>query len=180
MSLYTKYGDQGYTYTKISVKTPKNHSLVHFLGNLDELNCSIGLLYSLLCDKNLTELAIVIKDIMSLNFEIGAYLGYGTLLDFVKVESLVAIVEKNIDTQEKANGELRNFILPTGSHASCVAHTCRAISRRTERSIYELEITAECECIIMFLNRISDYFFSIARTMNRLDKVQEIIWAPQK
>jgi cob(I)alamin adenosyltransferase len=176
MSLYTKYGDEGYTYTKISVKTPKNHPLVHFLGNLDELNCAIGMLVCELKCRGYSAMAILNKKIMEVNFEIGAFVGYGTPLDFQYVNDIVKEIEKSIDTQEEVNGKLKNFILPTGVYSSVCAHQCRAIARRVERSIYELEITAECELIIQFLNRISDYFFSVARTVNRTENGEEIIW----
>lgn len=180
MSLYTKYGDQGYTFTKISAKTPKNHDLIHFLGNMDELNCYCGMLYSLMSKNDMTQYCETLLSIMEINFETGAFLGYGTELNFSKVENLVSVLEKAIDLQEEQNGKLKNFIYPMGTEVSVWAHMCRAVSRKTERSIYQLEITAECECIIMFLNRISDYFFSLARTANRLGNVQEIIWTSGK
>lgn len=180
MSLYTKYGDKGFTFTKLSVKTPKNHALVNFLGNLDELNCFIGNLASNLKKDSRVCFYEKLTKIMSMNFEIGAFLGYGTALCFDTLGKFIKDIEEDIDELEKNNAPLSNFILPTGSHDSCLAHLCRAIARRVERSIYEMEIMAESELVIQFLNRISDYFFSLARTLNRLDGESEIIWRSGK
>ncbi len=176
MTLYTKYGDKGFTFTKVSSKTPKNHSLVNFLGNLDELNCFVGVLCQGLSEKQHDNEADLVKKLMSLLFEIGAFMGYGSSLNFDKVEEFISVLEGAIDAQEKENKPLSNFILPTGTVNSCNAHICRAVARRVERSIYEMEILAECELIIQFLNRISDYFFSLARTLNRVENGVEIIW----
>jgi cob(I)alamin adenosyltransferase len=180
MSIYTKYGDKGYTFTKISSKTPKNHILVNFLGNLDELNCFLGSFYSGLVSKDHTSIAEFVKRLMRWNFEIGAFIGYGSQLNFEKLERFISVIEQEIDEQEKNNPALQNFILPTGVTNSSNAHLCRAVARRVERSIYEMEIMAENELIIKFLNRISDYFFSVARTVNRLEGGEEIIWTSDK
>ena len=179
MSLYTKYGDKGYTYTKLSAKTPKNHALVNFLGNLDELNCFLGYLYSQI--QSNPELPVeILKKVMSKCFEIGAFLGYNTDLCFEKMDAFILEIEKSIDFMEGSNEKLQNFILPTGTGNSAQAHICRAIARRVERSMYDLEIHAENEVIIKFLNRLSDFLFSLARTINRVEKGQEIIWQAEK
>ena len=180
MTLYTKYGDKGFTFTKLSVKTPKNHALVNFLGNLDELNCFIGDLASKISPSTEKHSYDFVSKIMSFNFEIGAFLGYGTALCFENLNNFIKSIEKEIDDLESKNSPLSNFILPTGSDRSCAAHICRAVARRAERSIYEMEIMAEAELVIQFLNRISDYFFSLARTLNRIDGQSEIIWRSGK
>ena len=180
MSLYTKYGDKGFTFTKLSVKTPKNHALVNFLGNLDELNCFVGSLAAQISTPADKDFYDIVTKIMSVNFEIGAFLGYGTPLCFENLNSFIKVIEQQIDDQESKNNPLSNFILPTGSERSCAAHVCRSVARRAERSIYEMEIMAEAELVIQFLNRISDYFFSLARTLNRLDGQAEIIWRSSK
>lgn len=176
MTLYTKYGDQGFTFTKISVKTPKNHALVNFLGNVDELNCFMGLLHHELEKTQRFEQSATVVAIMNILFEIGAFMGYGTALNFEKLKLWISNLEVLIDEQEKSNTPLKNFILPTGNLDGCMSHMCRAVARRVERSIYELEIFAECELVIQFLNRLSDYLFSLARTVNRLGGKEEIIW----
>lgn len=179
MSLYTKYGDKGYTYTKLSAKTPKNHALVNFLGNLDELNCFLGYLYSKIRSNESLPVGIF-ERIMSKCFEIGAFLGYNTHLDFEKMDNFILDIEKTIDDMEDKNTKLQNFILPTGTSSSALAHVCRAIARRVERSMYDLEIHAENEVIVKFLNRLSDFLFSLSRTINRIEGGDEIIWQSEK
>jgi cob(I)alamin adenosyltransferase len=180
MSLYTKYGDSGFTFTKLSKKTPKNHALVDFLGNLDELNCSVGYLSSVLSTDAVKIHAERLQHLMNLLFEIGAFVGYGSPLDFEKLKTFISDLEKEIDEQEGANVPLANFILPTGTPSAAWTHVCRAVARRVERSIYEMEIMAEMELVIQFLNRVSDYFFSLARTLNRIEGGKEIIWQSSK
>ena len=89
MSLYTGYGDKGYTYTKLSAKTPKNHSLVNFLGNLDELNCFLGYLFSSIKQNENLPVSLFEK-IMAKCFEIGAFLGYNSNLCFEKMDIFIS------------------------------------------------------------------------------------------
>lgn len=180
-NLYTKYGDKGYTYTKFDSKTPKNHYVVQFLGELDELNSCIGFLNSKICVSNQKEaICNNLKDIMNKIFEIGAFVGYGTPLSNDKLEEGVLQLEKEIDLQEQENGQLKNFILPTGSENSALAHVVRSVCRRVERNIYNLEQPKHYEYIIKYLNRLSDYFYSLSRTINRLEGGSEILWQPSK
>lgn len=179
MSLYTKYGDKGFTYTKLSAKTPKNHALVNFLGNLDELNCFLGYLFAKINSNDVLPIGLLEK-IMAKCFEIGAFLGYNTNLCFDKMDAFILEIEKTIDQMECENSELKNFILPTGTPNSGLAHMCRAIARRVERSMYDMEIHAENEVVIKFLNRLSDFLFSLARTINRVEGGKEIIWQAEK
>jgi len=101
MALYTKYGDKGFTFTKISSKTPKNHELVNFLGNLDELNSFIGILNVNVKSAGLEAQHLLINKLMKINFEIGAFIGYGTPLNFEKLNSVIEQLEQAIDFQEK-------------------------------------------------------------------------------
>lgn len=179
MSLYTGYGDKGYTYTKLSAKTPKNHALVNFLGNLDELNCFLGYLFSSIKQNENLPVSLFEK-IMAKCFEIGAFLGYNSNLCFEKMDIFILEIEKTIDKMETENSSLQNFILPTGTSNSALAHVCRAVARRVERSMYDMEIHAENEVIVKFLNRMSDFLFSLARTINRIEGGREIIWQAEK
>jgi cob(I)alamin adenosyltransferase len=178
--LYTKYGDQGFTYTKHDPKTPKNHALVFVLGEIDELNCNIGYLHASICAKKNSEICDYLKKIMNVLFEIGAFVGYGQNLSESILVDEIKNLENKIDSQEKENGELKNFILPTGSENSALAHICRAVCRRVERNIYMLESPLHYDMVKKFLNRLSDYFFSLARTINRLELGKEIIWQSSK
>lgn len=178
--LYTKYGDSGYTYTKVDAKTPKSHAVVHVLGEIDELNCHIGLLYASMCPDKHNEICDFLKKIMNLLFEIGAFVGYGSEISDEYISESITNLEKKIDQQEKENGVLKNFILPTGSKNSALAHICRSVCRRVERNIYSLEYPLHFVLVKQFLNRLSDYLFSLARTINRIEFGTEIIWSNRK
>lgn len=179
--LYTKYGDKGYTYTKFDPKTPKNHYVVQFLGELDELNSFVGLLNARIClGKDQSRVCENLKVIMSKLFEIGAFVGYGSSICSTELEQAIKHLESEIDVQENNNEPLCNFILPTGSENAALAHVVRSICRRVERNIYNLEQPKHYEGIVKYMNRLSDYFFSLARTINRNDGVEEIIWQINK
>jgi cob(I)alamin adenosyltransferase len=96
------------------------------------------------------------------------------------MDNFILDIEKTIDDMEEKNTKLQNFILPTGTSSSALAHVCRAIARRVERSMYDLEIHAENEVIVKFLNRLSDFLFSLSRTINRIEGGDEIIWQSEK
>lgn len=179
--IYTKYGDKGFTYTKFDAKTPKNHYVVNFLGELDELNSYIGFLNARIClGKNSSRICDNLKDIMSKLFEIGAFVGYGTKIGNERLELATAYLENEIDAQEAENGALHNFILPTGSENAALAHIARSVCRRVERQIYNLEQPKHYEWVMKYINRLSDYLFSLARTINRFEGIPEILWQNNK
>lgn len=175
--LYTKYGDRGVTFTKKDPKTPKNEIVIHFLGEVDELNSCLGYL-SALIDANLKKENLVsfLQDTMSVLFSVGAYIGYDIKLDAEKLLEFVGKLEDKIDKFETENGVLKNFILPTGGACSGYAHVCRSVCRRVERHLYDLRDFKKETEIQIFLNRLSDFLFSLARTCNRYEAKKEIIW----
>jgi cob(I)alamin adenosyltransferase len=175
--IYTKYGDRGHTFTKSNPKTPKNEIIIHLLGEIDELNSCVGHLTALI-DNNLKKDCIVkiLHQVMSTLFSVGAYVGYDTVIDIKKLDEFIFKLEDEIDKFENDNGEIRNFILPTGGMCSSYAQVCRAVCRRVERNLYDLTSLADVEVIGMFFNRLSDFLFSLARTCNRFEVKKEIIW----
>lgn len=194
--IYTKYGDSGYTYTKQNPKTPKNHILVHILGDLDELNSNLGYLHSLVQKlqeketgkKFVTQNKIdfyngvlfFLKTNIETLFSVGAFVGYDTKLSTDVLEESIRSIENFIDEQEKENGALSNFVLPIGAEASTYAHICRSVCRRAERNFYDLSDKQESVDtflkITVYLNRLSDSLFSISRSLNRIVGFQEILW----
>jgi cob(I)alamin adenosyltransferase len=176
-TIYTKYGDKGFTFTKSNSKTPKNDVIIHLLGEIDELNTHIGYLSSIIPNDNLyCEIKDFLQEIMSILFSMGAYVGYDTLLNADKLTDFVKRLEENIDYFEEYNGALSNFILPTGTPCSAYAHVIRTICRRVERNLYEVEKCAKHEVFPVVFNRLSDYFFSLSRTFNRMMGGKEILW----
>jgi len=186
--LYTKYGDEGYTYTKNSPRTPKNNIIIKVVGELDELNSSIGFLISLIENSNAeTDARAFVKFLMgvqSVLFRIGAFYGYKFDLPLENLQRYIHKLENELDIQEKSNSEIHNFILPCGTNSASYAHICRSITRRVERVVcdYNFSLNTDEEkikCIQIFLNRLSDYFFSLSRTLNRLSDKKEYVWSAE-
>ncbi len=154
----------------------KNNPKLDAYGTIDELNAFIGLLIEEISGE---ELRNTLQNIQSLLFVIGSILatesGKETLLH-VNVRD-TEMLEKEIDIISSDLPGLKGFILPGGSRSAAVSHICRTISRRAEREIYNVNDTEAVDPrILTFINRLSDYFFVLARKLNQTNKKQEIIW----
>lgn len=151
MKIYTKTGDSGLTSLYDSSRVSKSSSLIDLLGDIDELNSFIGVINS----------EYLIKDIQIWLFDLGTIIAnpnkkytFDCNLEFTK------ILEKEIDNMTSKLPKLVNFILPNGN-----IHLSRAITRRCERKLVEVKtITTHIDdnCLI-FMNRLSDYLFTLAR-----------------
>jgi len=181
-SLYTGYGDKGVTYTKNNPKTPKQDKLICLIGEIDDLNSHLGYLVYLLEKKSSQESFMNFQmRIQSILFHIGAFLGYSTPIKKENLEKAIATIEYQIDVQEQENEKINNFILPYGTQAASFAHICRSKTRGLERLFCDYLTTQETDqeintLIQVFINRLSDYFFSLARTINRINGKKEFIW----
>jgi cob(I)alamin adenosyltransferase len=181
-SLYTGYGDKGCTFTKKNPKTPKNDKLICLIGEIDDLNSHIGyLVYILEKTKEYEEFTKFQLRIQSLLFHIGAFLGYNTELKTTNLSKAIISVEYQIDVQEEKNEKLNNFILPGGTKAASFTHICRSKTRTVERLLCDYLSTLEekkeiNDLILMLINRMSDYYFSLARTINRMNQKKELLW----
>lgn len=175
--LYSKYGDNGFTYTKSNPKIPKNDKMIHLLGDIDELNSSIGYLSSLLPhDEMSLEIKTFLSKIMSVLFSVGAYIGYNDELSDKSLDEFTNLLESKIDFYESFNGQISGFILPTGSGSAAYTHVCRTVCRRVERHLYDVEKADTNKSVLRFFNRLSDYLFSMARTCNRVTGGKEVLW----
>jgi cob(I)alamin adenosyltransferase len=176
MKIYTKTGDKGTTSLIGGTRVAKNDTRIEAYGTIDELNSFIGLLMSKL-NNNPAHLEFL-KSIQQRLFDVGAYLATDTeTSDSEKFLTeiggdFVQSIENEIDRINETLPPLRNFVLPNGSEASALSHVCRTIARRAERRIYDLAQAiagneeAIDEKIFIFINRLSDYFFVLARTLN--------------
>jgi cob(I)alamin adenosyltransferase len=179
--IYTKTGDKGQSSLIGGTRVFKYDLRLKAYGEVDELNSVIGLVRAYA--KNFfPEEDQVWARIQSSLFVIGSHLACEEekrvtyqlpLLD----NSLVQTLEERIDFFQSNLPQLKNFILPAGSIASSQAHVARTVCRRVERSIIETmnETQADAQFVV-FLNRLSDYFFALARYLNHLENVEEIIW----
>lgn len=181
MKIYTKTGDAGETSLFSGRRVSKTHKLVESFGLLDELNTAVGsLVQSLNQEKNLFKKQISsLAETQSHIFSVGSFLASEfSQAKFVEgVASWVQNLEKEMDDLSEELPELKNFILPGGADAACKAHVCRVLTRNVERKIVSLDADIEhCKETVIFLNRLSDYFFVLARFVNLKMNIEEPIW----
>lgn len=172
MSIYTKKGDKGETGLFGSNRRCSKNSLVfQAIGAIDELNSFLGIVVSVSEDQTLRkELKVVQRDLLT----IGSILG-GSSLRFTKVKT--AKIEKQIDKLEKKLPKLTNFILPGGSKTASHLHFARALARRAEREVVALSVIEDVKLsILVYLNRLSDYLFIVARGENYRVGLEEKVW----
>ncbi|RHJ79321.1 cob(I)yrinic acid a,c-diamide adenosyltransferase [Parabacteroides sp. AM08-6] len=177
--IYTGTGDKGTTSLVGGERVSKAHARIESYGTIDELNSFIGLLMTALEDeKDLDFLRFVQHKL----FTIGSYLATNQEHTELKMESKVTPetitrIETEIDRIDNELPKMRNFVLPGGNRSASLAHVCRTVCRRAERQIYRLaETTPVEEPVLIFVNRLSDYLFVLARKECIKNNGKEIIW----
>lgn len=181
MKIYTKTGDKGTTSLLGGTRVSKSHKRIESYGAVDELNSHTGLLRDYM-SKTLS--IDFILDIQQKLFIIGSNLADNSgnnkfNLPKVRIEDIEAI-EREIDALDSNLPPLKNFILPGGHQAVSQAHICRCVCRRAEREVVKLGDLEEVDItIVSFLNRLSDYFFTLSRALSHELQVQEIPWNPK-
>ncbi len=177
MPLYTKTGDEGLTGLFGNERVAKDHVRIEAYGTVDELNSFLGLVRAEPLDGLMDSR---IKSIQDTLFEIGADLAtVGGCASIPRVERAIADLEQWIDGSEQELLPLRSFILPGGIRAAGLLHVVRSVSRRAERRFWTLAGQTESRVprsIGIYLNRLSDLFFSWARLANHRANVQDIPW----
>lgn len=177
--IYTRTGDKGTTSLVGGERVSKAHQRIESYGTIDELNSFIGLLMTSLEDKDDLDFLSFIQHKL---FTIGSYLATDQEHTELKIESKVmpdtiTRIEHEIDRIDNDLPKMRNFILPGGSRSASLAHVCRTVCRRAERQIYRLSETNPVEePVLIFVNRLSDYLFVLARKECIRNNGKEIIW----
>jgi len=179
--LYTKTGDKGQTSLLGGKKVSKSDLRIDAYGNVDELNAFIGHLKDQEAVEN--RLKQQLYWIQEHLFSIGSILATEenfSGFELPKVaETEVKQLEVWIDKFDQEVPELKNFILPGGHPAVSLAHICRTVCRRTERSIIALSRSETVdEVILQFMNRLSDYLFIFARALSKILDAPEVPWSP--
>ncbi|MSR39375.1 MAG: cob(I)yrinic acid a,c-diamide adenosyltransferase [Planctomycetes bacterium] len=177
MPLYTGTGDAGETGLFGNQRVLKEHVRIEAYGTVDELNCHIGLLRAEPLD---TALDAALKDAQDTLFEIGADLATeGGKASLKRVVPAIQRMERWIDDSENELPALRTFVLPGGNRQSALLHVLRAVSRRAERRFWTLAHLPDANVpyeIGIYLNRISDLFFSWARRANLRAGIKDVPW----
>lgn len=176
--VYTKTGDKGTTALVGGMRVPKSHVRLDAYGTIDELNSFLG---SLICEIKEEDILKILSFIQHKLFTVGSYLATETEAISPKAASIIteeniSLLEKEMDRMDSELPPLRQFVLPGGSEAASRAHICRTVARRAERFIYKVKADYPVEDnILKFVNRLSDYFFILARReCNKNGK--EIFW----
>jgi cob(I)alamin adenosyltransferase len=188
MKIYTKTGDKGYTSLIGGKRVQKFDLRIESYGTIDELNSYIGLI----ADQDIsTGYKAVLKEIQDRLFTIGSSLAS----DPQKIENKqtkkrvyipdiipgdIELLEKEIDAITAILPELRHFILPGGNTTVSFCHIARCVCRRAERSVVHLAVDSFVdEKVIVYINRLSDYLFVLARKLCFDNKIPENQWLPR-
>lgn len=171
-AIMTRTGDDGTTGLGDGSRLPKDAPRIAALGDVDELNCAIGmLLVEPLPDGLDTLLQRVQHDLFDLGSEL-AVPGYRLLAD-----ERVTALEAALKAHNAGLPRLQEFILPGGSRAAALAHQARAVCRRAERALVHLAADTEVSTPSrQYLNRLSDLLFVLARVLNRHAGVADVLW----
>jgi cob(I)alamin adenosyltransferase len=173
MPIYTRTGDTGMTSLFGGKRILKCEELVDVYGSLDELNSFIGLVVS---EMKLRDTRRFLMTIQSDLFTIGSTLA-GWKGDLSGLPGRVREMEARIDAMEGKLPSLRNFILPGGSRLAALTHVARGIARRVERQTVALKQKQAVNArILVYLNRLSDLLFQLARLINKNEKKEEVAW----
>ncbi|MGH2611957.1 MAG: cob(I)yrinic acid a,c-diamide adenosyltransferase [Rhabdochlamydiaceae bacterium] len=178
--IYTRTGDKGMTSLNGGMRVLKSDERVETYGTVDELNSAIGVILAEIGNSKKkrglnvkNELEQIQRDL----FAIGSSLADPSAKQNLHLQKRVEDFEKLIDAMTEKLPFLRNFILPGGSLVGAQLHLARTICRRAERRVVNLSQNETIDDNIrMYLNRLSDLLFTMARFVNQLEKKTEIIW----
>ncbi|MDB5024907.1 MAG: cob(I)yrinic acid a,c-diamide adenosyltransferase [Mucilaginibacter sp.] len=181
MKIYTKTGDKGYTSLIGGTRVPKHHLRIESYGTVDELNSYIGLIRDqdiAAHDKQ------VLKEVQDRLFTIGSSLASDPEKSKMIIPDLhqadIESLEKEMDAMNENLPELRHFILPGGNNAISFCHIARCVCRRAERLSVHLSEQSQVEGKVnIYLNRLSDYLFVLARKIGNDNKIAENQWIPR-
>jgi cob(I)alamin adenosyltransferase len=182
MKIYTKTGDDGTTGLFGGARVKKASGRVEAYGTVDELNASVGVARASGLERETEEtLARVQVDLFTLGAELACVPGKEAKLGMVllgapEIEGL----EGAIDRAEAALAPLKTFVLPAGCPQSAALHLARTVCRRAERAVLALDDAPARGDLVVYLNRLSDLLFVLARRANAHAGLPDVPWEPKK
>ena len=189
MKIYTKTGDKGTTALFGGARVPKHHIRIECYGTVDELNSHLGLIRDQDINKHSKNMLITIQENL---FTLGAILATDPEKSLLKSgkkrlniprisDADITLLEEEMDHMNTTLPPMTHFVLPGGHQTVSFCHIARCVWRRAERlatSLNEIEpLQAE---LLIYLNRLSDYLFVLARKLSYDMQVDEIKWIPKK
>ena len=179
MKIYTKTGDSGETSLFDQTRVQKSNPRVDAYGEVDELNASLGVARAAGVD---ADIAAVIDDLQRDLFALGARLADPSAKIAPRVtkasltDAQVERLEQTIDRLETELPPLQRFILPGGTAAGAALHLARTVCRRAERRVVALGPAQVDRLVVVYLNRLSDLLFVMARAVNHRSGSPELEW----
>src|SRR5690554_5273287 len=189
MKIYTKTGDKGTTALFGGTRVPKHHIRIDSYGTVDELNAYIGLIKDQGIEQHHKDLLSHIQDRL---FTVGAILATDPekailksgkdRLNIPKIsDENIKLLEREMDQMNDSLPPMTHFILPGGHQTVSFCHIARCVCRRAERQATALnELGHVKPNTLMYLNRLSDYLFVLARKLSSDLQADEIKWIPEK
>ncbi|MEQ9426226.1 MAG: cob(I)yrinic acid a,c-diamide adenosyltransferase [Cyclobacteriaceae bacterium] len=181
MKIYTKTGDKGTTALLGGTRVNKSNIRIEAYGTVDELNSYIGLLRDQEVNKPRAAFLIQIQErLFTLGSSLAADPSKKNIIKPDLSEAAIVLLEKEMDRMDSQLPELKNFILPGGHQSVSVCHITRCVCRRAERLVVELAENQKVEeLVIKYLNRLSDYLFTLSREMSQSLNAEEVPWTPR-
>jgi cob(I)alamin adenosyltransferase len=182
MKIYTKTGDDGQTGLFGGERVQKNDALVDAYGSVDETNACLGVARAARLTPALDG---VLEQIQAQLFVLGAELatpkGHRARIGLPLLDAAdIAALEAEIDRLEAGLPPLSSFVLPAGSPGASALHLARTVCRRAERAVVGVARAAEVRSeLVVYLNRLSDLLFVMARAENQAAGVPDVAWAPR-
>lgn len=174
--IYTRTGDDATTGLSDGRRVRKDDACVAACGDVDELNSFIGLLATAVDEEERNFLHGVQHKLLHVGAMVAGFVTDGGRV----LTAAVAPLEQRIDRTQAAAGERAGtFVLPGGCKAAALAHVCRTVCRRAERSLCTAAGTQPTGPAGIFLNRLSDYFYVLALRLNQFYETAEIKWAKE-
>ena len=178
MKIYTKKGDSGSTQLLGGTIVKKNHIRLECYGTIDELNAFVGNIYDDIEKKSHKKFLYKIQNQL---FNLGsciAYDGKKSTLNLPNIsENDVSLIESEIDKIDNKLPVLKNFILPSGHTIASKCHIARTVCRRAERNLIAIEQEESINHLhLIYLNRLSDYLFVLARSILMENDIPAVEW----
>ena len=178
--VYTKTGDSGITSLISGKRVPKHDIRIKAYGAIDELIAWLGLIRD---TTEMEEIKTTLMEVQKQLMTVAAQLAIDAEKDFPKnlkplENKTVGFIEQEIDKLTEKLPPLRNFVIPGGHVLISYAHIARSICRRAERHVTQLDQnTPVSATIIAYINRLSDYFFTLSRTFADELEIEEVKWS---
>jgi cob(I)alamin adenosyltransferase len=181
MKLYTKTGDDGTTGLFGGGRVMKSSARVAAYGTVDETNAALGVARATGLATAMDEvLARVQEDLFTLGAELASVPGREETLGMPLLGAAdIDRLERAIDSADGACAPLKSFVLPGGSSQAAALHVARTVCRRAERAVIALEDAPARRELVVYLNRLSDLLFAMARQANLLAGVPDVPWNPR-